>query len=1575
MIHMNSFPHWLVGAFVLAGLAVDGSAQLIPSTGVTVPGDAAVKGGSTEENWSLSTLPNPSAPGLSAGPSHCVAATPDASWLAPANGFWIGPPTNNGVGSTNVAAGVYSYVVHFNLSAAGDLADLKIHCAFAVAGALQGILFNGLDTGVTGGSASTLTDVVFDASNAQFLAGDNYLQINVNNPSAAPSGIYFVDTEDDTTPFLTSNAKVDVLLGQPFQYQIATNHPAADLAVSPLPPGLALNPASGLIKGVATIPGLYPSTLVGYDRAGSDVFSESPSLTFAVSSWQQQALSIPADATSYGLATIAYGGGKFVAVDANNIAFASTDAIHWSGQAGAFSAQLPNAVAFGNAQFVAVAGGGGLYASADGLAWTPQTSPVTSDLYAVTFADGLFVAVGAGGVIVSSPDGKTWTDRTPTVSVGGDLNTVAYGGGLFLAEGVGAAVSTDGMNWTAATLPPNPITGSYDVITETVKALTYGPLGFVAGGSASGYDIHRRVPPASATFTFTTQDGQSWQNPGLFVPSSPFLISLAQAGGVLVGIGADSSAYFSQDSINWLLMELPSNFTLAQSYAANVVCYGGGHFVIAGADLNGNASVAIHEGAFALQSTPSLLSFSQPLYTVHESAGAIGIVLSRSGNTAIPVSALVTTGVPNDAEVQSETPYSIGASLEAAYAATPGQDYQPVSTVVSFLPGEVSKTISIPILDRHSASAGRREIGLALTPLSDAAIAGAIPQSDVSILNDEVALQVTGSTVIEAWPPNDDYSADFAGNLSVQSFSAAPSGPIQIKLTAHAGYYNTTFDPPPALPADIDLGTMPVSSSIPAGSSATVSVSGATPPPQGDTSAGIFWIVYAVVEQETGGVWYDSPSAWAVIDGPSAYSISVYTGPPPKYLGGGVIQTSTLFLGGNLPAFTGQQTPALQSVSIEGPAEIDELASGSFSAICTFSDGSSSAAPDTTWRSSLFSISSSGVLTAGTVAAATTASVTGAVSVGGVTKSATKTVRIAPLTPGVSLSVVTPYARRTGSTLPGVFRLARTGSTLQPLTVTVNVTAGPGAAQPGVDYTALPASVTILAGSASVDVPVEPLPPSGAVPDLTVQLNLSPITKTSGYTLGRETTGTVTIVGSNSLQFASAAVATTPGASSVSLTVQRDPNEDPSAALTVDYSTADGTALAGVDYTSSSGALTFASNVSQQTITIPLLTNPFADGNRAFTVNLANPGASDCLGAPAACTVTVAQNVLASATSIEGAYYGISPDSVPAYLQANVGPKGAFTAAIRSPAVNLALSGAFDAYGYYSRKLPLSGTSALLVELQAALNPSGNPAGAIVGRVLRLVDNQVASTITTLQAGANIYAAPGNPFLANGAFTMLLPRDPGRSADASYPQGDGYAFVAINDLGGVRAVGVLGDGTPFTLGAGFSAATQFPFYLTPYPIRGLVAGSMTFVNTPGVSDFAGALAWTKPAQAGASSTGFTGTISALGSFYQPPPKGELLLPLNVDSNGDAHATVLLGSATSSAVSESITITPADKVTVSPADPSFALTLTRSTGYFSGRFGQAGEPNAAFKGVIFQKQNIAQGLFIRKSQSGYVEIGP
>jgi hypothetical protein len=58
---------------------------------------------------------------------------------------------------------------------------------------------------------------------------------------------------------------------------------------------------------------------------------------------------------------------------------------------------------------------------------------------------------------------------------------------------------------------------------------------------------------------------------------------------------------------------------------------------------------------------------------------------------------------------------------------------------------------------------------------------------------------------------------------------------------------------------------------------------------------------------------------------------------------------------------------------------------------------------------------------------------------------------------------------------------------------------------------------------------------------------------------------------------------------------------------TVSYATADGTALAGRDYTSVSGTLTFPPGLTAQTIVVPTLDDGVADPTKAFTVNLSNP--------------------------------------------------------------------------------------------------------------------------------------------------------------------------------------------------------------------------------------------------------------------------------------------------------------------------------------------------------------------------------
>ncbi len=77
--------------------------------------------------------------------------------------------------------------------------------------------------------------------------------------------------------------------------------------------------------------------------------------------------------------------------------------------------------------------------------------------------------------------------------------------------------------------------------------------------------------------------------------------------------------------------------------------------------------------------------------------------------------------------------------------------------------------------------------------------------------------------------------------------------------------------------------------------------------------------------------------------------------------------------------------------------------------------------------------------------------------------------------------------------------------------------------------------------------------------------------------------------------------------------------------VSVNFSTADGTALAGTDYTATSGTLNWAdSDTAPKTIAVPLLNNPVIAANKALTVTLSAP-LYGSLGATAVNTLTVAE--------------------------------------------------------------------------------------------------------------------------------------------------------------------------------------------------------------------------------------------------------------------------------------------------------------------------------------------------------------
>src|SRR5262249_24922806 len=73
----------------------------------------------------------------------------------------------------------------------------------------------------------------------------------------------------------------------------------------------------------------------------------------------------------------------------------------------------------------------------------------------------------------------------------------------------------------------------------------------------------------------------------------------------------------------------------------------------------------------------------------------------------------------------------------------------------------------------------------------------------------------------------------------------------------------------------------------------------------------------------------------------------------------------------------------------------------------------------------------------------------------------------------------------------------------------------------------------------------------------------------------------------------------------------------------VSYSTQDGTAKAGVDYTETSGVVTFIAGELSKTIDIPTLNDTVDEDNETFTVVLSNLPPDVTLGNPSTTTVTI----------------------------------------------------------------------------------------------------------------------------------------------------------------------------------------------------------------------------------------------------------------------------------------------------------------------------------------------------------------
>ena len=75
-------------------------------------------------------------------------------------------------------------------------------------------------------------------------------------------------------------------------------------------------------------------------------------------------------------------------------------------------------------------------------------------------------------------------------------------------------------------------------------------------------------------------------------------------------------------------------------------------------------------------------------------------------------------------------------------------------------------------------------------------------------------------------------------------------------------------------------------------------------------------------------------------------------------------------------------------------------------------------------------------------------------------------------------------------------------------------------------------------------------------------------------------------------------------------------------AATVDWATSDGTAVAGEDYESASGALTFAAGETEKTVSVQTLADAATEGDETFTLTLSNASGAELADSEATGTVT-----------------------------------------------------------------------------------------------------------------------------------------------------------------------------------------------------------------------------------------------------------------------------------------------------------------------------------------------------------------
>jgi Calx-beta domain/Domain of unknown function (DUF4114) len=198
------------------------------------------------------------------------------------------------------------------------------------------------------------------------------------------------------------------------------------------------------------------------------------------------------------------------------------------------------------------------------------------------------------------------------------------------------------------------------------------------------------------------------------------------------------------------------------------------------------------------------------------------------------------------------------------------------------------------------------------------------------------------------------------------------------------------------------------------------------------------------------------------------------------------------------------------------------------------------------------------------------------------------------------------------------FILSRTGNTTSALTV--NLAEPTGSATSGIDYLAISSTATFAAGSSNAVVEIKPI--DDDIYETTEKVGLA-ILAGSGYTLGTTTNAEISITDNEAQPSLSVTINNqlikeeNIGATANNATFQIQLTGQSATPITVDYTTVNGSAQAGSDFTAATGQLTFApGSTIPQTVFVPITPDNDVEVDENFTFRLFNANGAS-LGPPA----------------------------------------------------------------------------------------------------------------------------------------------------------------------------------------------------------------------------------------------------------------------------------------------------------------------------------------------------------------------